>query len=134
MLILIVILWFLIIICDYKMIIYDYLWLIVLWLLIIICNYKNDYLWLFYGYWSLFVIILWYYIKFMFILLWHVSVVCINVIADLLFLFICDYWWLLLVICDYFIIILWLLWLFLLLYISVVRINVDLGSLFFKKY
>ena len=111
--------------------------MIILWLLIIICNYKNDYLWLFViicDYLWLFFIICGYYIKFMFILLWHVSVVCINAIADLLFLFICDYWWLLLVICDYFIIILWLLWLFLLLYISVVRINVDLGSLFFKKY
>ena len=71
-------------------IIYDYLWLLMITLII------NDYLWLFMiicGYLWLFLIICGCYIKFMFILLWHVSTVCINVVADLLFLFICDYFY-----------------------------------------
>ena len=75
-----------------------------LWFMIYVNDYYvyiNDYLWLCF-------IICGYYIKFMFILLWHVSIVCANVVAGLLFLFICDYWWL----NDYYVYVNDYLWLF----------------------
>ena len=111
----VIIKWLFMIISNFFMIIYDYLWLFMiiydyLWLLMIICDYFiiiyycsmykcrsrlclfviidnylwlsviyiNNYLWLL---WSL-VIIKW---LFVIIWLWHVSVVCINVVAGLLF-------------------------------------------------
>ena len=91
-----------------RVYLFVYLWLFMiicdcLWLLIIICNY----LWLF-----------------MIILLWYGNVVCINVVASLLFfLFVIFY--------DYS----WLFYgdLFLLSYDSVVWINEGLSTLFFRE-
>ena len=68
--------------------------------------YVNNYLWLIW----LLVIIKWLIVI---ILLWNVSVVCINVVAGLLFFV---YSWLLIIICD------------------VVYITADIGQLFFEKY